>query len=44
MIVDVKNMVREHLVTRKEIILPLLHIKLGLMKQFKETIDKEGQC
>jgi len=32
------------LVNRKKIILPPLHIKLGLMKQFFKALDKDGNC
>ena len=39
-----QNIVNEALVSRDKIIFPLLHIKLGLMKQFCQALDKEGQC
>ena len=32
----------EPLVNRDRIILPLLHVKLGLMKQFVKALDKDG--
>lgn len=34
----------EMLVSPNRIILPLLHIKLGLLKQFDEAIDQDGRC
>ena len=36
------NIINEPLVEREKIILPPLHIKLGLMKQFVKALDKEG--
>ena len=42
-----KNIVNNPLVDRKNIILPPLHIKLGLMKQFVKALDrsdKVGYC
>ena len=39
-----ENIIRELLVERKKIMLPPLHIKLGLMKQFVKTLDKNGGC
>ncbi|KYM93378.1 hypothetical protein ALC62_16020 [Cyphomyrmex costatus] len=38
------NVINESLVQRKKIILPPLHIKLGLMKQFVKSLDKTGKC
>ena len=38
------NIINEPLVDREKIILPPLHIKLGLVKQFVKAIDKEGEC
>lgn len=38
------NVIREPLVSRDKIILPPLHIKLGIMKQFVKALDKEGDC
>ena len=32
------------LVNREKVLLPPLHIKLGLMKQFVKALDKEGEC
>ena len=39
-----ENIIREPLVERKKIMLPPLHIKLGLMKQFVKALDKNGGC
>lgn len=39
-----KNIINEPLVDRKNIILPPLHIKLGLMKQFVKALDHTGDC
>ena len=39
-----KNIVNDPLVDRKKIIMPPLHIKLGLMKQFVKAIDRSGDC
>ena len=39
-----KNIVNNPLVDRKNIILPPLHIKLGLMKQFVKALDRAGDC
>ena len=39
-----KNIVNNPLVDRKNIILPPLHIKLGLMKQFVKALDCSGDC
>ena len=39
-----KNVMNEPLVDRKNIILPLLHIKLGIMKQFIKALDHNGDC
>ena len=38
------NVIAEPLVDRSRIILPPLHIKLGLMKQFVKALDKKGDC
>ena len=35
-------MINEPLVDRDSILLPPLHIKLGLMKQFVKALDKNG--
>ena len=39
-----KNIVNNPLVDWKKIILPSLHIKLGLMKQFVKALDRSGDC
>ena len=39
-----KNIINESLVNRNRIILSLLCIKLGLMKQFVKALDKDGDC
>ena len=39
-----KNIINDPLVDRKNIILPPLHIKLGLMKQFVKALDRSGEC
>ena len=39
-----KNIINESLVNRDRIILPPLHIKLGLMKQFVKALDIDGDC
>ena len=39
-----KNIINESLVNRDRIILPPLHIKLGLMKQFVKALDKDVDC
>ena len=39
-----KNIKNVPLVNREKVLLPPLHIKLGLMKQFLEALDKEGEC
>lgn len=38
-----KNVTNESLVAPKDVILPPLHIKLGLMKQFVKAMDRNGQ-
>lgn len=38
------NIVNQPLVPRDRIILPPLHIKLGLMKQFVKALNKDGDC
>lgn len=40
----IKNVERKSIVDPKKILLPLLHIKLGLMKQFVKALPKEGEC
>jgi len=39
-----KNVVNKSLVEPSKILLPPLHIKLGLMKQFVKALDKNGKC
>jgi len=39
-----KNIINNPLVDRDTILFPLLHIKLGLIKQFTKTLDKDGRC
>ena len=39
-----KNIKHNALVDSKRVLLPPLHIKLGLMKQFVKAIDKNGEC
>lgn len=38
------NIISEALIKREKIILPPLHIKLGIMKQFVKALDKSGAC
>ena len=38
------NIVNNSLVDRHKILLPPLHIKLGLIKQFTKALDKDGSC
>lgn len=44
MIVGDKNIANEALVPREKIVLPPLHIKLGLMKQFVKALNRDGEC
>jgi hypothetical protein len=39
-----KNVLREFLVEPNKVLLPPLHIKLGMMKQFVKAPDREGDC
>ena len=39
-----KNITNPALVESSKVILPPLHIKLGLMKQFVKALDKQGLC
>ncbi|CAG9785945.1 unnamed protein product [Diatraea saccharalis] len=39
-----QNVINPPLVSRDRIILPPLHIKLGLIKQFVKSLDKNGNC
>ena len=38
------NIVNNPLVDRHKILFPLLHIKLGLIKQFMKALEKDGGC
>jgi len=42
--VNSMNVIREPLVNSNRVLLPPLHIKLGLMKQFVKALKKEGEC
>lgn len=44
MIPGSKNIIHRNLVDADKILLPPLHIKLGLMKQFTKALDKQGAC
>lgn len=39
-----RNIINEPLVDREKILIPPLHMKLGLMKQFTRALDKDGKC
>jgi len=39
-----KNIINKPLVEPSKVLLPPLHIKLGLMKQFVKALNKEGEC
>ncbi|KAG0720826.1 Pyruvate dehydrogenase phosphatase regulatory subunit, mitochondrial [Chionoecetes opilio] len=39
-----RNIINEPLVDREKILIPPLHLKLGLMKQFTRALDKDGRC
>lgn len=39
-----KNVIRPSLVDRDKVLLPPLHIKLGLMKQFVKALSNDGAC
>ena len=39
-----KNIKNEPLVHPQKVLLPPLHIKLGLMKQFVKALEKDGEC
>ena len=38
------NIIHGQLVDKEKIVFPLLHIRLGLMKQFAKALDKDGAC
>ena len=42
--VDEANVINEPLVSSEEIFIPPLRIKLGLIKQFVETLPVNGDC
>jgi hypothetical protein len=44
MVVRGQNVINEPLVARDKIILPPLHIKLGLIKQFVKALNKDSLC
>jgi hypothetical protein len=44
MVVGGQNVINEPLVARDRIILPSLHIKIGLMKRFVKALNKDGSC
>lgn len=44
MVVGEQNVIHAALVSQDKIILPPLHIKLGLMKQFVKALNPESQC
>jgi hypothetical protein len=44
MVVGESNINRIPLVGREKIILPLLHIKLELIKQFMKALDHDNPC
>lgn len=39
-----KNVIKDPLVNPKNVLLPPLHIKLGIMKQFVKALNKENEC
>jgi hypothetical protein len=39
-----KNETQEPLVDCDKVLLPLLHIKLGIMVQFVQSLEKDGDC
>jgi hypothetical protein len=39
-----KNIARESLVDPQKVLLPPLHVKLGLMKQFVKALQRGGNC
>jgi hypothetical protein len=44
MVIGGKNVINKPLVARDRIILPPLHIKVGLMTQFVKALNKDGSC
>jgi hypothetical protein len=43
-VVGTQNVINLLLVKRNRIILPPLHVKLGIMKQFVKALDNDGEC
>ena len=39
-----RNVINDPLVDRDRVLFPSLHIKLGLIKQFTNALDKDGYC
>ena len=39
-----RNIINKPLVEREKILIPPLHMRLGLMKQFTRALDKDGRC
>ena len=44
MSVGASDIINKQLVSQDNIILPVLHIKLGLMKQYVKALNKHGDC
>ena len=44
LVIGAHNVIEEALVDAKKVLLPPLHIKLGLMKQFVRALNQEGNC
>ena len=44
MVTGARNIINEPLVDWEKILIPPLHMKLGLMKQFTIALDKDGRC
>ena len=44
LVVGENNVINEPLMDHNSILLPPLHIKLGLMKQLVKALDKNGHC
>ena len=42
--IGTSNIINEPLVSRENVVLPPLHIKLGLMKQYVKALNKDGDC
>ena len=39
---DARNIINKTLIAREKILIPPLYMKLGLMKQFTEAMDRDG--